>query len=128
MRGPLLQLVVFAAAIAAFSATFVLNPPAPRYYPIEHTWRVTEPAPGPAMGWYGRSGVALLAAAAAAVTARFAAGRASAGREPRTLRAWVIALSFVIALSLVLTAGAIVREQMAWFHKIPTAPKINHEY
>ncbi|MBI5093489.1 MAG: hypothetical protein HZB26_13740 [Candidatus Hydrogenedentes bacterium] len=129
MRSPFLVLAVLAAAVSAFSITFILNPPSPRYYPLEHAWRLAEPAPGPAMGWYGRSGAALLASALAGAAGGAIARRVEKSiKSVRSMRALAVILTLLIAVGLVAAAGAIVNEQLPWFHKAPQAPKINHEY
>lgn len=54
----------FSAAIIVAAALYVLQPPAPIYYPLAHAWDWHKLAGVPSMAWYGRSAWALGAALA----------------------------------------------------------------
>ncbi len=70
MRRPGVALLAVTAGLLVFSAVYFLNPPAPRYYPVERAWRLTETG-GVSMGWYGRSAWGLGAGLAAGALAGF---------------------------------------------------------
>ena len=129
MKKPAVVLTVLAVALVVFCAVFLWNPPSPRYFPIERTWRMpSEPAPGPAMGWYGRAGVALgISAVAAGIVAlglRFRGRRKAIVISSKTVYAIVLLLCVVLAI----TFASIVHEQRSWFSKAPALPKPDHEY
>ena len=129
MKNPAVVLTVLAVALVAFCAIFLWNPPAPRFYPIERTWRMpSEPAPGPAMGWYGRTGAAL--AVSAIASGMVAAGLRFGNRDRRfgMRPATIYAVLVVIGVTLAATFAGIVHEQRSWFQKEPAAPKPDHEY
>lgn len=126
-RSPAIVLLTVTVAMVVFTAVFAWNPPSPRYYPVERVWRMPgETAPGPAMGWYGRTGVALGAAGicsgAAALLLRTRA------RGIRLNRRAIYAIAVVIAALLVASIAGIVQEQRLWFSKAPTLPARDHEY
>ena len=49
-----LHLIVTVPIILA-CAVYFLNPPAPRYFPLENSWSLTAFPESPSMGWYGRT-------------------------------------------------------------------------
>lgn len=115
--------------ILTFCVTFLKNPPAPRFHPVERVWRMPgHPAAGPAMGWYGRTGVALGAAVVVGginvVLLSF-----ENRKKPFVLDAMSIyALSAMVLLCLAVSMAGIVREQRDWFTKKPAVHKPDHEY
>lgn len=103
-------LLIWSVAALAFALVYGLEPPAPRYYPLERDWSWT-PLAGPGMGWYGRTAWAGLAAAlAAAVTSLTTRSRRDA--PPRLLAS---RLAWIAWLGLTLLGGVIlVHEFRRW--------------
>jgi hypothetical protein len=87
----------------AYLAGTLRRAPIPWYHPLERTWSFSsEPdvaIQGPAMEWYGRTAVALVAALAAGAIAWAAAGRGRAGRM-LARPGFVLGLSRAVALML----------------------------
>lgn len=110
-------LVALLAGIVSFTILFLTQPPAPKYFPLEHAWHWAQPGDGPGMGWYGRSGFALAAAGiacgiATAVTRR----RQFISKNPFSTKT-IWALSTIAMAILVILVAAIVWEQIHWFAK-----------
>ena len=129
MKNPGMVLLCLAIAIVVFCGVFLLNPPSPRYYPVERVWRMPSgPAPGPAMGWYGRTGVAFgdsgIATGLAAIGLRYRNRRKRIELSSKT----VYAIALLILACLVLTFAGVVHEQRAWFTKSPNVRSPGHEY
>ena len=101
-------LLVACAGIIAFSVAYYIDPPAPRYYPLEHTWRMANEEGKPSMAWYGRSawglGVGLATGLAMGMALR-GVGRCQEGAG-RTLPAWLIAVLTVASLLALVGVGA----------------------
>ncbi len=129
MKNPAIIFVTLVVTVFVFCATFLKNPPAPRFHPIEREWHMpSNPAPGPAMGWYGRTGVALAAAAVAGGLNLAVLSRMNR-KKPFVLNAASIyGLTTAIFLCLAITMIGIVREQRDWFTKKPAVHKPDHEY
>lgn len=126
---PAIVLLFIAIATVVFCGVFVWNPPAPRYYPVERAWRMpSNPAPGPAMGWYGRTGVALAASLGVAAPVAGILWRRDRTRRITLGAASVYAIAALLVACLFVSSVAIVYEQRAWFNKAPTVPKADHEY
>lgn len=107
--------VAITASILTFCLVFVLDPPTPKFLPIEREWRMGETGPAIAMGWYGRSGAALLAGAvagaAAALCARALAKTAAHPLSPKT----VLAMTALALIALLAASARIIQEQSTWF-------------
>ena len=99
--------LAIALAVTAFAAGYYINPPAPRYYPLERTWRMTKEQGKPSMGWYGRSAWGLGAAGLVGALA-FAATRRLPSREGNESRLplWIVRLLTVIALAALVVVAA----------------------
>ena len=129
MKNPAIIFVTLSVAIFVFCAAFLKNPPAPRFHPVERVWSMPDnPFAGPAMGWYGRTGVAL--GAAMVVSGISLAVLSYVNRKkPFTLKATSIyALTAAILLCLAVSMVGIVREQRNWFTKKPAVHTPDHEY
>jgi len=127
--NPAVVLLTLAVSLVVSCAVFAWNPPAPRYFPMERVWRMpSDPTPGPAMGWYGRTGVALGAAVLAGATARAALRARDRRRRLEMTPATVYAVTVAMAAVLLLSLAAIVHEQRDWFAKPPTVHLPDHEY
>ncbi|NUM56054.1 MAG: hypothetical protein HUU46_20635 [Candidatus Hydrogenedentes bacterium] len=127
--NPAFVLLTTAVAAAVFCAVFMWNPPSPRFYPMERVWRMpSEPASGPAMGWYGRTGTALLAAAVVSGAAAIGLRTRAASRRIALSRSAVYAIAVVVAATLASSFAGIAYEQRAWFSKPPSVPEPDHEY
>ena len=127
--NPAVTLLALAVAVAVYCAVFAWGPPAPRYYPVERVWRMpSNPAPGPAMGWYGRTGTALGAAAVAAGGAAVVLRRRDRARRIELGAVAVYAIAAAIVLCVAVSCASIVREQRAWFAKPPATFVPGHEY
>ncbi|MCC6695642.1 MAG: hypothetical protein IT365_08425 [Candidatus Hydrogenedentes bacterium] len=112
-------LTILLLASLAFCAVYSLNPPTPRYFPLERAWHVTAEGQGPGMGWYGRSGAALLGGLLAGCCGYLWTALRSR-HETRPLKpATVWLLSAILFVALGLTAAKIVHEQQVWFVKSP---------
>jgi len=125
MRNPGVVFVAAMAAIVVFCSVFVWSPSMPRFFPVEGAWHWNTPGQGPAMGWYGRAGAAL-------VPCVVAFGVVAAGlsrKKALSLRTGVIyAIAALVFASLAATSVVIVHEQQAWFAKQSAPPKPDHEY
>jgi hypothetical protein len=87
-------------ALLVFALLYALNPPGPRYYPLEGVWR-WEQIPGmPSMAWYAR-----VACASAGATAAYGLSRALPASARPIHRGWAAALAMFILFAL-LTATA----------------------
>lgn len=129
MKNPAIIIVTLAVAIIVFCAAFLKNPPAPRFHPVERVWSMPDhPAASPAMGWYGRTGVAL--GAAIVVSGISLASLTYVDRrKPFVLNTISIyALTAAVLLCLAVSMAGIVREQRDWFTKKPAVHKPDHEY
>jgi hypothetical protein len=95
-------LASFLVARAAFGLTYLAAAlqgfSVPWYAPIEHVWTLASRSPGHAMGWYGLTAVALVAAVAFGVIAYATSGRASITR-------WLARPAVILAVA---HAGALV--------------------
>lgn len=105
-RMPSRAVRVFAAflmARAAFGLTYLVAAagrlPVFWYYPLDHTWELVSKPRGPAMGWFGLTAVALLAAALGGGVVFLASAR---GTLARTLARTSIVLAIARAGGLVL--------------------------
>ncbi|MFA6241127.1 MAG: hypothetical protein WC655_09370, partial [Candidatus Hydrogenedentales bacterium] len=98
-------LIGFLAAAIAYGFAFALKPPAPRYYPIEHTWSMADLKLQPVTMWYGRSAVSLGIAALAGLVA---AGLAARIAHRPFARPTVAVLTTLLFVALGLTAAFIV--------------------
>ena len=129
MNNPAIIFVTLAAAVFVFCAAFLKNPPAPRFHPVEREWHLpANPAKGPAMGWYGRTGVALGAAALVGGINLIVLSRINR-MKPFVLDATSIYfLTVAVLVCLAVTMAGIVREQRDWFTKEPAVHKPDHEY
>ena len=129
MKNPAIVFVTLAVAVLFFCAVFLMNPPSPRFHPVEREWHMpSNPAAGPAMGWYGRTGVAL---GAAMIVSGISLALLSYinRKKPFVLNATSIyALTAAILLCLAVSIAGIVREQHDWFTKQPAVHKPDHEY
>ncbi|GMV92706.1 MAG: hypothetical protein AMXMBFR82_24840 [Candidatus Hydrogenedentota bacterium] len=114
-------LVVLLLSMVGFAVVFVAHPPAPKYFPLERAWHVVQPGEGPGMGWYGRSGAALVAGAILAGIAWAVTGRKSfldrRGFSTRT----VSAITVIVMATMLLLTVVVVHEQKSWF-AIPARP------
>ena len=107
-------------AMIAFAAVYYITPPAPRYYPVEHIWRMGKTEGRPSMGWYGRSAWGVGAACLVGGLTALLTGAFRSRPEleetndaRRRLPDWSIYLLTAAALaSLVLLAGQIVLEEV----------------
>jgi hypothetical protein len=108
MRRTDAALLVACAGLLAFSVAYYVDPPAPRYYPLEHAWRMANEKGKPSMGWYGRSawglGAGLAAGLAMAVALRVIGHRQEGSR--RTLPSWLLAVLTVASLLALVGASA----------------------
>ncbi len=111
-------LIGFLAAAIAYGFAFAAKPPAPRYYPLEHTWSMADLKLQPVTMWYGRSAVSLgIAAIAGLLAAGFAARIV---RRPFT-RPTVAVLTALLFIALGVTAAFVVYEQLPWFDGLPAS-------
>jgi hypothetical protein len=103
------------AAVVACCVLYIFQPPAPRYYPLDHEWR-WEKAPGlPSMGWYGRTlwaflagGVAILVTWPIAVRLAKQAHNAPSAWMPK-------ALTFLTFVAVLAALGhTVVHEYITW--------------
>jgi len=96
-------LAAFLVARAAFGLAYLGVAlggwPVPWYFPLERRWAIAAHPPGLAMGWYGATLAALLAAALAAAVTWLASAR---GPLARALSRSAIVLSIAHAGALVL--------------------------
>jgi hypothetical protein len=108
-------------ALLAFSLVYYLNPPAPRYYPLEHTWRMANEKGVPSMAWYGRSAWGLGAGALAGIVTGLVLSRGwGVGKdgERKSLPNWLVRVfSVAVVAALFALAGQIVHHE---FHKAGT--------
>ena len=52
---------VFVAVFTlSYTSTLWFEIPVPRYYPLEHTWKMVQQSGVPSQAWYGRVGFALV--------------------------------------------------------------------
>jgi len=109
------NLLIVAAGVVAFAAVYAINPPAPRYLPLEGAWRWTAPAGEPSMAWYGRVAWGSLAAALGA-TAMWVAVRFRPRTDAARLPGWAIALATlaIVVASLGLMALIVAHEFSHW--------------
>ena len=97
--------LVACMVIIAFSAAYFINPPSPRYYPREHTWRMEKLENEPSMGWYGRTawgvGAAVLAAVVTGLATRSANEHSQTDEtgEESGLPTWAVGLLTLLALA-----------------------------
>ena len=77
MRKSDITYVVSAVFAGVFSLSYCcvmwFNIKLPRYYPLEHTWKLVKDVGVPSQGWYGMHGFALLMGGIAALVAYLAA-------------------------------------------------------
>ncbi len=129
MKNPATVLLSLSFAIVIFCGVFIWNPPAPRFYPLEGVWRMpSEKASGPAMGWYGRTGAALLAGAVSGGVGSAVAAGLSRRKPIRLAPPAVFAVALLVLVALAGASSAVVFEQQVWFQKEPAPPKPDHEY
>jgi len=110
-------LLISAAVALTFSAAYYFQPPAPRYYPVEHAWKMEHEKGVPSMGWYGRTawGLAAGTAAGALTALGLLAVPRDANGHPRRLPAWLgTSLSLLVLVVLVALAAQIMHHE---FHK-----------
>jgi len=110
-------LLITAIVALAFAAAYHFKPPAPRYYPLENTWKMENVKGVPSMGWYGRTawGVGIGAAAGLVAAVVLLAVPKGADGEPRRLPGWLISvLSLLAVLALIGAAGEVLHHE---FHK-----------
>lgn len=107
----------FCLAIVAMAALYVVNPPAPIYYPLTRTWSFDKTPGVPLMVWYGRSlwalggGLTVLAVALPATLRWAKSGRDAPKWLPVLLR-WLTLLALVVALG-----DTVVHEYTTWFRR-----------
>lgn len=113
--------LVCCITIIAFSAVYFVNPPSPRYYPRQHTWRMEKVEDEPSMGWYGRTawgiGAGLLAAIVTGLVVR-SKGRRREGEpdaESAPLPGWAVALLTLVTLAAAIAVS--VKIVLHNFHK-----------
>jgi peptidoglycan/LPS O-acetylase OafA/YrhL len=112
-RTDYLLLITVIVAIA-FAAAYHFKPPAPRYYPLEHAWKMENVKGVPSMGWYGRTawGVGIGAAAGVVAALALLAVPKRADGQARQLPGWAITLlSLAAVVTLVLLAGEILHHE-----------------
>jgi len=108
-----------AVSILVFSLVFSWGPSAPRYFPLENSWRWGSQGEGPGMLWYGRTGVAFVPGLLAGVIAGWGAGRLH--RAPwLASRGGGMLIAGVVLVALLVAMGVIIYEQLEWFGKAPT--------
>ena len=100
-------------AIVVTCVVYVVKPPAPVYYPVEHVWSWEKIPGAPGMAWYGRSLWALGAGALTLLGALTVMQRLERpGSAPRWLSAamtWVTLAAIVAALG-----DTVVHEYTTW--------------
>ncbi len=91
---------VYAAATAffyCFPMWFSMN--LPRYYPVEHTWKLENTPDAFSQGWYGMQGFAYLAATVVAVITYFVLKtKAKKDLAPSTIKLIGLTTSIVICV------------------------------
>ncbi len=105
-------IISLCAAAALMAAVYLVNPPGPRYYPLEGAWRMETVAGEPSMGWYSRVVYAVAAGAVSGLLARLwtrtqRPGAVEAG-APRALAG----AAYVALGSLLLAAAGIVAVEL----------------
>ena len=103
-------------AIILFSILYALNPPAPRYFPEEHTWSMPGPNGAISMGWYGRTAWGFGAALLALFGTLFVMRRGSTDFDSEEVsppsKSWAITLSWATLFSLIALMGLIVVHEL----------------
>ncbi len=100
MRHAHTHAISLAAASAACALIYLFPVPGPRYYPLDHLWRMETIAGEPSMGWYAHMAVALfLGAIVAAIAHRIARRRTAIPAKPmfHLLAASVVATAILAA-------------------------------
>lgn len=101
-------------AIVVTAVLYVVNPPAPIYYPLEHTWSWQKLPGVPSMSWYGRSlwaigsGVVTFLGAWL-VTSRLASEKSDPARWLPAVVTWITLLGLAAALG-----DTVVHEYSTW--------------
>jgi hypothetical protein len=107
--------IAITASTLIFCLVFILNPPMPKYLPLEREWRMGDTGPVIAMGWYGRTAAALLAGAFAGAAAASLAGALAKTADRRLSPKTVLAMTAFSLLALLAASARIIHEQSMWF-------------
>jgi len=106
------------AATAVFCVMYIIEPPGPRYYPLEHTWSWTPIPDSPAMGWYSRVTYGVVPAAVVLVITALAAIRKPPEGGAIPGRAGVMALTAAMTAILVAAAAHIVYSELVHLFEV----------
>ena len=104
-------------ALVAFAIVYWLNPPAPEYDPLSHTWAMQIDNGRPGISWYGRSlwgfGAAIVGGFATTTLWRL---RRQSEAERSMLKPLTVKVMTIVALAAlgVFIAAIIVREFNRW--------------